>query len=527
MTTRPNILFLMADDHAANAISAYGSRLAGDAPTPNLDRIASEGMRMDNCHCVNSICTPSRANILTGLHSNCNGVKTLADALPDDQVLVSELLRDGGYQTALFGKWHLHARPRGFDTWAVLPGQGSYQDPIFTYPDRSRIDLGTPLSQEEASRINPDYFDDGALGANARLEGYVTDVITDLTLDWLSERRDPQKPFFLCCHHKAPHDFFLFKQIHRDLFQNVEFREPDTLFEDEAVRREISRKYGSTVSDRFEKRNWVSQVSRPDHPTGTVDFSGLDFEGRARKAYQKYMQDYLRTVRSIDDNVGRLLDYLDEAGLADNTIVIYTSDQGMMLGEHDKIDKRWCFEESQRMPFLIRYPREIAPGSICDDVMDNLDFAPTFLDYAAIPIPARMQGRSARPLFRNDTPVGWRQNVYYRYWMHMAHHWVPAHYGIRTKEYKLVFFYGLKLDASGCSHPDCDVPTEPGWELYDLRKDPKETTNVHSDPAYTGVIAELRHLLGERKAFYGDTDENYPEVQALAERSACFDAKVG
>lgn len=514
---RPNILYIMSDDHASNAISAYGSRLAKHQRTPNLDRIGNEGMRLENCHCVNSICTPSRASILTGQHGHTNGVRTLADKLSDDRTCVSELLQANGYQTAIYGKWHLHAEPRGFDDWTILPGQGLYNDPIFTVPDKDSI-VGEPL-QGEAQVYSKGDKGDLALGIPVKVEGYVTDVITDLTLNWLKEKRDPSKPFFLCCHHKAPHDFFEYNHKHEDIFEDVEFEEPSTLFEDEATLAEISRKYGTTVSERWEPRNMVKHLSNPNYPNGgAMDFSGMSFEEKARKAYQKYMQDYLRTVHSIDENVGRLLDYLDEAGLADDTIVIYTSDQGMMLGEHDKIDKRWIFDESQRMPFLVRYPGAIAPGTVCDDVVDNTDFAPTFLDYAEIETPEFMQGRSFRSLLEGKTPEDWRQSVYYRYWMHMAHHWVPAHYGIRTKTRKLIFFYGMKLDATGCKQACCEENTEPGWELYDLEKDPEETTNVYNDPAYAADVAELKKQLMDLKARYGDTDEQYPDLEELRQR---------
>ena len=516
---RPNILFIMSDDHASTAISAYGSRLAADAPTPHIDRIGREGMRLDNCHCVNSICTPSRANILTGQHSHVNGVKTLADPLPERCTVLSELLRDAGYQTAVFGKWHLHARPRGFEAWGILPGQGLYNDPYFVWPDaHAAEEYGCGLVAREELTLRGErtkYLD---IGQWSRREGYVTDLVTDMTLQWL-RGRDTDRPFFLCCHHKAPHDFFEYHHKHEDAFKDVTFAEPPTLFEDEKTLKEISRRYGSTVSERWEPRNMVKHLMSPHYPNGgAVDFGGLDFEGRARKAYQKYMQDYLRTVRSIDDNVGRLLDYLDESGLAENTIVIYTSDQGMMLGEHDKVDKRWIFDESQRMPFLVRYPSEIAPGSVSDDVMDNVDFAPTFLDFALVEVPSWMQGRSFRSVLRGETPPEWRQSVYYRYWMHMAHHWVPAHLGIRTKTRKLVFFYGMRLDASGCEADHCRVPTDPGWELYDLEKDPLETTNVYADPAYAEDVKRLKRELRELKEEVGDTDDAYPELQALCEK---------
>ena len=520
MGTRPNILYIMSDDHASNAISAYGSRLAKDAPTPNIDRIGSEGMVLTNCHCTNSICTPSRASVLTGQHSHVNGVRTLYDRLPDGGEILSEILSRNGYRTALFGKWHLLCEPRGFDDWAVLPGQGVYHDPAFLFPSGEKAPEGTVIDELDDTKVyTPQDKEQYAFGVNTVQKGYVTDIVTDLALDWLKSYVGDQRgdqPFFLCCQHKAPHDFFEYKQCFEDLYRDVDFEEPPTLFEDEAVQQEISRRYGSTVSERWEPRNMVGMLERDWYPNGgPMDFSGLEADERTRKAYQKYMQDYLRTVHSIDENVGRILDYLDSSGLAENTIVVYTSDQGMMLGEHDHIDKRWIFDESQRMPFLVRFPKEIPAGSVSDDIVDNVDFAQTFLDFAGFDAPEGMQGRSFRPILSGSTPEDWRQSTYYRYWMHMSHHWVPAHYGIRTKDFKLVFFYGMKLDATVGKQEVCDVPTDPGFELYDLKKDPLETTNVYGDPAYAETVKELKRQLLDLKELYGDTDEKYPELEAL------------
>ena len=514
--TKPNILFIMSDDHASNAISAYQSRLAEDAPTPNIDRIACNGMRLQNCHCTNAICTPSRAVILTGQHSHINGVKTLKDKLPDNAYTLPEILNDNGYQTAIFGKWHLHTTPRGFNQWAVLPEQGFYNDPVFTYNDKEHISkfaeptsLEGLLSEDERVRAHGDYL----LGPMAKAQGYVTDIITDMTLDWLENERKSEQPFFLCCHHKAPHDFFEYDHQYEEEYEGVEFEEPCTLFEDDETLNEISRRYGSTVSERWEPRNMVKHLMDPDYPNGgAVDFSGLDFEGKTKKAYQKYMQDYLRTVKSVDASVGKILDYIEASGLKENTIIVYTSDQGMMLGEHDKIDKRWIFDESQKMPFLIQYPKEIPQGTVNSDMVDNTDFAPTLLDYADVDIPKEMQGRSIRSLLKGNTPIDWRQSVYYRYWMHMAHHWVPAHYGIRTDKYKLIFFYGLKLDSNGCNHPDCDKPFQPGFELYDMENDPFEKRNVINDTNYQEVKNNLKKELFNLKYQFEDTDKDYPEL---------------
>ena len=514
---RPNILFIMSDDHATNGISAYGSRLAQDAPTPNIDRLAKEGIRLDNCHCTNAICTPSRAVILTGKHSHINGVKTLDDHLSSEHTLLPEILQNHGYRTALFGKWHLHSTPRGFDDWAILPGQGLYNDPFFVIPTGSDP-TATYLSPNDPSFSKKERNDLDAYhehGDLVREKGYVTNLITDKTIEWLTQHRDDDDPFFLCCHHKAPHDFFEYDQAHADAYENVEFSEPETLFEDENTLREISRSYGSTVSERWEPRNMVKHLSEPDYPNGQVSFEGLDAQGRTKKAYQCYIRDYMRTVHSIDVNMGRLLDHLDACGLKENTLVIYTSDQGMMLGEHDKIDKRWIFEESQRMPFLARLPGVIPAGSTSDDIIDNTDFAPTLLSLAGIEAPEEMQGRDALSVLKQQTPSDWRQSVYYRYWMHMAHHWVPAHFGIRTNRYKLIFFYGMKLDASGCTHPDCDEKTPAGFELYDLLNDPEEKFNLVHSTEHLSILEGLKQEMMQLKWKVQDGDEPYPELIEL------------
>jgi arylsulfatase A-like enzyme len=484
----------MSDDHAANAISSYGSRLAEAFQTPNIDRIANEGIILNNCHCTNSICTPSRATIMTGQHSHTNGVYTLRDRLDTNRNTFAKMMQEDGYQTAVFGKWHLHSEPQGFDYWNVLPGQGLYFDPYL---------------KEKGMEYEGDY--DRFKGKQYR--GYVTDLITDMALDWL-KKLDEDKPFMMMVHHKAPHDNFEYHPRHEHIFDGVQIPEPASLWEDKRLRSPVTEHYGTSVSERNPRRNVVKTMSQPDYVTGQLDIAGLDAKGRTKAAYQKYLKDYLRCVACIDDNVGRLLDYLDDEGLAENTVVIYTSDQGMFLGEHDYIDKRWIYEESLQMPFLMRYPGEIIPGSKCEDIITNVDFAPTFLDYADIEPAADMQGCSFRDNVKGQTPEDWPKALYYRYWMHMAHHDNPAHYGIRTQEYKLIFFYGLPLDASGAL-PD---PTPAGWELYDLRKDPEELRSVYSDPEYKDVIEDLKGQLLEMKKELGDEDERYPEMMALRER---------
>lgn len=497
----PNLLFILADDHSANAISAYGSRLAPVFCTPNLDRIAREGVRLNNCHCTNAICTPSRATILTGQHGHTNGVRTLSDALDPAADTYPQRMRAAGYQTALFGKWHVHSRPQGFDDWYVLPGQGQYFDPTFIGPDHA---------------WDPDHATDpdGSHSRHGdRHAGYVTDLITDFTLDWLENQRDAGQPFMLHCHHKAPHDDFEYPPRHEHLFDGVDLPEPDNLWEDHARRDPCTRHYGTSVSDRNPFRNAITRMSQPDYPTGPLDLTGLDAGGRTRAAYQKYLKDYLRVVAAIDENVGRLLDYLDAAGLAHNTLVVYTSDQGMFLGEHDYIDKRWIYEEALQMPLLARYPAEIPAGLVNDDLCTNVDFAPTLLDYAGLPAGDHMQGASFRGVLRGDPPAvaADDQQLYYRYWMHMAHHHNPAHYGIRTRTHKLIHFYGLPLDATDAE----PYSTPPGWELYDLVADPDENHNVIDEPAQAATVRDLKTRLMKMKRELGDSDDRYPAMAAL------------
>lgn len=457
---RPNILFIMTDDHASNAISCYGSWLAEVAKTPNLDRIAQEGMRLDNCFCTNSICTPSRATILTGQYSHLNGVYTLGDKLDGRRRNVAKLLRSAGYQTAVIGKWHLYSDPTGFDYWNVLPGQGLYHDPIM--------------------------FD---MGEERRYPGYATDIITDLCLDWL-RNRDRDKPFFLNCHHKAPHRPWEPDAKHATMYEDTEIPEPHNLLDDYCSRSRAAANATLRIGEHMNATDVKQEIPE-----------ALKGDALRRWAYQLYLKDYLRCIASVDDNVGRLLDYLDEEGLTQNTVVIYTSDQGMFIGEHGYYDKRFMYEESLRMPFLVRHPPEVEAGAINDDIVLNTDFAPLFLDYAGVATPDDMQGRSFRTILRGQTPSDWRTSMYYRYWMHLSHHGVPAHYGLRTKRYKLIYYYGDPLGMTGA----VDEPTDPEWELFDLEKDPYEMNNVHDDPEYAEVVPELERELHQLKEEAGDT----------------------
>ncbi len=447
---QPNIIFIMADDHASHAMSCYGSRIN---ETPNLDRIAYEGIRFDNCFCTNSICTPSRATILTGKHSHKNGVRSLADADSMDcrQWSFPRELQKVGYQTAVIGKWHLGhggvSDPQGFDYWNVLPGQGLYHDPEFIEMGQKKV-----------------------------IEGYVTDIITDLSLQWL-QGRDESRPFCLLYHHKAPHRRWRPDQKHAHMYEDIDIPEPQTFNDDYSNRAIAAREATMRVGCDLDPED-LKQDPPPD-------LSPQQFK---RWAYQRYIKDYLRCVASIDDNVGRMLDYLAVAGLEENTIVIYTSDQGFFLGDHGWFDKRFMYEESLRMPFIVRYPGEIEPAMVNDDLVINNDFASTFLDYAGIDPPDDLQGRSIRPLLQGQTPDDWRQSFYYRYWMHRGGgHTVCAHYGVRTRRYKLIYYYGQALDAPGA----VDEPRPPEWELFDLEKDPLEMNSVYDDPQYADVVGEL------------------------------------
>ncbi len=472
----PNILYIMSDDHASNAISCYGGIYSEIAPTPNIDRIANEGMRLSNCFCTNSICAPSRASVLTGQYSHVNGIYSNRDKFNPEHQNVAKLLRQSGYQTAIVGKWHLRNEPSGFDYSNVLPGQGRYHNPEL-------IEKGKGKKTYEGS--------------------YSTDVITDLSLNRLRER-DKEKPFFLMCHFKATHRRWEPANRFADLFKDIEIPEPDNLYDDFKNRSRAAADAALKIGDDMSERDLKQE--KPKNLTG---------DELRKWAYQIYMKDYLRCAAAIDENVGRILDFLDNNGLKENTIVIYTSDQGFFLGEHGYFDKRFFYEESLRMPFLVRYPGEIKPGTINDDIILNVDFAPTFLDYAGQSKAPDMQGRSFRSNLAGNTSKDWRTSMYYTYWEHLAAHGVPAHYGIRTKRYKLIFFHGQGL---GDTIRENFKPTEPEWEFFDLEKDPNEMNNIYNYPAYSDLIKDLKEELLQLKEYYGDTDEQYPELRKVREK---------
>lgn len=470
---RPNILFIMADDHAAHAISAYGSRVN---QTPNIDRLAREGMLLRNVFVTNSICTPSRAAILTGQYSHLNGVPVF-NRFDSSRVTVARLLQQGGYYTGMIGKWHLGSDPVGFDRWEILPGQGAYRNPV----------LYT------------------ATGEKTYTNRYVTDVVTDLAIDFL-KTRPKSKPFFLMLHHKAPHRPWEPDATHRAQFADRWIPEAETFWDSYATRTDALHENLQRVVADLTRRdlklpppqglegteltNWLAV--KPDSVNVTRDGQAVTLTGEALGGwkYQRYMQDYLATIQSVDDNIGRLLAFLDSAGLSRNTIVIYTSDQGFFLGDHGLFDKRFMYEESLRMPFLVRWPAVIKPARTSDAMALNVDFAPTFLDAARIPIPAGMQGRSLLPVLRGPTPSDWRTSMYYRYYHDPGDHNTRAHYGVRTRTHKLIYFW--KKDQ---------------WELFDLVNDPQELHNLYGAPGQETITASLKAELLRLKRAMRDDDQ--------------------
>ncbi|MEH6680803.1 MAG: sulfatase [Sediminicola sp.] len=490
---RPNIIFIMSDDHAYQALSAYSDRLI---KTPNIDRIATGGVRFDNATVTNSICGPSRAVILTGKHSHING--KIDNRMPFDttQITFPQLLQKAGYNTAMFGKLHFGNNPKGFDEFKILPGQGNY--------------------------YNPDFITDGG---DTTITGYVTNIITDLTLDWFENRREKEKPFFLMYLHKAPHRSWIPEEKYYSEYTQKTFPVPKTLFDtyenrgtaaktaemnilehmtvryDNKIDQEVADGLGIFEKslranqplermDKEQREAWdriyapLSKAFQKDYPTMS-DSTLMVWK------YQRYMQDYLATIASVDDNVGRLLDYLETEGLNDNTVVIYTSDQGFYLGEHGWFDKRFMYNESFRTPLLIKWPNVIRPGITESEMVQNLDFAETILDMAQVEIPSDMQGESLMPLLTGNRSKWDREDVYYHYYEYPAGHMVKRHYGMANKEYKLIHFY-------------YDVDE---WELYDRSKDPQELKNVYNDPQYDGVVKLLKQKLGELRKKYKDSDK--------------------
>jgi len=495
----PNILFIMSDDHAYQAISSYSDHLL---ETPNIDRLATEGIKFNNACVSNSICAPSRATILTGKHTHING--KIDNMMPFDtsQITFPQILQDNGYETAMYGKLHFGNNPKGVDDFMILPGQGSYINPKFITPR-----------------------------GDTTITGYVTDIITDLTLNWLDKKRDKEKPFMLMYLHKAPHRPWWPSPAKFEEFTKKTFPEPETLFDDYSNRGSAaksaemnllthmmyshdSKVYPETLAEMGDKvqpkvteykgsfygpygraNDAQKALYKPILDEINADFKknwpGMTDEEKMKWKFQRYMQDYLACISSVDDNVGRVLNYLDDSGLTENTIVVYTSDQGFYLGEHGWFDKRFIYNESFKTPLLIRWPNEITPGTTNEEMVQNLDFAQTFLEIAGVTAPSDMQGESIVPLLKGNDAQWTRDAVYYQYYEYPSVHMVKRHYGIVTKEYKLAHFY-------------YDVDE---WELYDRKKDLNEMNNVIDDPAYAEVVLEMKEKLIDLRKKYKDSDE--------------------
>ncbi|MDO7172491.1 sulfatase [Mariniflexile sp. AS56] len=500
---KPNVIYIMTDDHAAQATGLYGGRLANLNLTPNIDKLGKEGMVFENCFVTNSICTPSRASIITGQYSQTNGVLDLWGDLDVEKQYLPMEMKKMGYETAIIGKWHLHNEPVAFDYYKVLPGQGKYFDPEF---------------REKGKGTWPDNI--------VKYQGHVTDVVTNNVIEWFDNRKETEKPFFLMYHFKAPHDMFEFNPKYANYLKDVHIPEPESLYNQpfwgsEATRGKndsLIHDIGSSISSRHRNRNYVDIYKTGDRPTEKEATSA---------AYQEYLKRYLRCVKGVDDNLGRFFEYLKNNGLWENTIIIYTSDQGMMLGEHDMEDKRWMYEESIRMPFIVHYPKMVTAGTSSDELINNTDFAPTIIDMAGGKVPDYMQGKSMERIIKKGKDKHWRNYTYYRYWMHMIHHDIPAHFGLRSKDYKLIFYYGKyhDLEKEGSltmywndeDHSNKVLPTPVAWEFYDLKNDPYELTNAYKNAKYKKVIAEMKTQLKIERRVLNEEDEKYPFLQEIIE----------
>lgn len=512
---RPNIIYIMSDDHTTQGFGVYGSRLASLNPTPTIDRIANEGILFENAFCTNSICTPSRASIMTGQYGQVNGVKDLGGILTPDRQYLAHEIKKLGYNTAIVGKWHLKEAPEAFDYYNVLPGQGDYHNP-------------TLYSNENTGEKREIRFEKGLTRTvNATTyQGHSSDVIMDKSLEWLSEKRDKSKPFFLMNHFKAPHDFFEHAKRYNDYLADVEIPEPASLWDNKNNGSIATRGHNDSMMDTIGSSVGHRNIIRNMGMHMDIDPNIPDPEYK-KLAYQEYLKRYLRCVKGVDDNVKRLFDYLEKEDLMDNTIIIYTGDQGFMLGEHDYIDKRWMYEESMRMPFLVRYPKTIKAGTRTNAIINNTDFAPTIIELAGGKTPEYMQGTSFKEILETGKePEGWQQETYYRYWMHMAHkHSNPAHFGIRTKEYKLIFFYARDYKKRNnraqkwAHHPSSlsFLETPVAWEFYDLKKDPKEMDNKYEDPSYAAIIKDLKSRLANIRTEVKEDDTEYPAIQKAIE----------
>ena len=505
-TPRPNILFIMSDDHTAQAVGAYATLLKGLNPTPTIDSLAREGITFDNAFCGNSICTPSRASIITGQYAHNNGVTDLGGRINPENQTLPIAMRMAGYQTAMIGKWHLKEEPN-FDYYKVLPGQGKYFNTEFRIQGDKPWPKNTVVHKGEHS----------------------SDAITDSTLEWFNTERDPDKPFFICHQYKAPHDYFENALRYQSYLKDVTIPEPDTLYEvpdtwgsvgTRGHNDELTPHIGTSIGSRNPRRSYAVNLFQRFPEEFPADYDPATFSEKetTRLAYQAYLKKYLRCVKGVDDNLKRLFDYLKAEGLYDNTVIIYTGDQGFWLGEKDFQDKRWAYDESQRMPFIVRYPKSIPAGIRSDAIIENIDYPALMLDFAGarVPAAAKIQGRSFRSICETGKePKGWKKAAYYRYWMHMAHHDNPGEMAIRTKTHKLIYFYGC--DYKG------QKQTPPAWELYDLRKDKAELNNVYDNPKYAKVRDRLKKQFARMRKRIGDDGSHHPECEKVIQEFWDYD----
>ena len=481
---KPNILFIFSDDHAYQAISAYGGMLKDYAPTPNIDKIANDGMLFNRCLVTNSICGPSRAAIISGKYGHLNGFVSNEGGTKFDgsQVTFPKLMQEAGYSTGIIGKWHLGSEPTGFDYWEVLPGQGFYYNPMFKTKDGVHTE-----------------------------SGYVTELITEKALNYIKDANAENKPFMLMMQHKAPHREWEPGPNELTLYKDVTFPEPETLFDDYKNRGRAAKEQDMSIEktmrlDRdlklFEKEKLGTTARLNEEQEKAWDevydpiikqFKEENPQGKdlIRFKYQRYMQDYLACIAGVDKSVGKVLQYLKDTGMDENTIVVYSSDQGFYLGEHGWFDKRFMYKESLRTPLLVKWPGVVKPGSVNNDLVSNLDFAQTFLEMAGANEPEEMQGRSMVPVLQGNTPDDWRKEHYYHYYEYPSWHMVKRHYGITTERYKLIHFYH-----------DVDE-----WEMYDLEKDPQEINNIYNNEEYTEVQKDLHERLEQLRVKYKDSDE--------------------
>ena len=495
---RPNVLFIMSDDHTAQAVGAYAKVLKPLNPTPTLDKLAAEGMTFENVFCSNSICTPSRASIITGQYSHVNGVTDLTGRIVPAKQTLPILFRKAGYQTAMIGKWHLKTEPN-FDYYKVLPGQGKYFDTEFRVQGEKQWPKNVVTHKGEHS----------------------SDAITDSTLNWFKTKCDKSKPFFVCHQFKAPHDYFENAPRYQNYLADVEIPEPATLYDvpdsfgsiaTRGYQDELLSHIGTSVGSRNPRRSYAVDLKQrfPEELPTDYDVAKLSERETTHLAYQAYLRKYLRCVKGVDDNLKRLFDYLKAEGLYDNTVIIYTGDQGFWLGENDYQDKRWAYDPSMRMPFIVRYPKTIKAGTRSDAIVENVDYPALMLDFAGISAPESMQGLSFKRICETGRePKGWKQAAYYRYWMHMAHHDNPGVMAIRTKTHKLVYYYGCNYDGG--------YQTPPGWELYDLKKDSAELNNVYDDPLYINERERLKKQLANLRKIVGDDGSHYPEAEKVVQ----------